>query len=421
MKEGRAIMAADNGAPAALEDIQATGALIDKVEALARLCSTLQGASQRVSTESGLNRSRLGAALAEALLARQALEVEARALALVGYRAAARPLARPRRYNRIARRVDNVLDRLGSIGRALVIARSGLWRSSDGRVARLRAMAAYARRGGDPALQPPALFDQDWYLRARADLSGGRASPLAHYLLHGAGEGVDPHPLFDTEFYRQQNAAQLGETGLTPLEHFVRVGAGEGRDPHPLFDVAYYVRQAPDLIASGENPILHYVREGATRGLSPHPLFAADYYADQVARSGEGGAPSLIHYLAVGSRDGLKPHPLFDPAWYRGRYPDADASGREPLVHFLVAGGFEGRSPGPWFDTARYVAQRVEGLPRGCNPLVDYLQGGAWRISEPWLGCPDAGFLDLAAEFAGRPLTPLELWARRGGDQTPSA
>lgn len=409
--EGRAIMAADNGGPAALEDIQATGALIDKVEALARRCATLQGASQRVSAESGLSRTRLGAALAEALLARETLEAQARELALTGYRAVARPFARPRRYNRIARRIDSAIERLGAVGRAAVIARSGLWR--DGQKGGLSAMAAYARRGGDASVQPPALFDQAWYLRARPDLVGTRTSPLPHYLLHGAAEDLDPHPLFDTDFYRVQNAAPLGETGLTPLEHFVRVGAGEGRDPHPLFDVAYYLRQAPDLIASGENPITHYEREGAARGLCPHPLFAADYYAEQVAQAGLGGAASLVHYLEAGSAAGLKPHPLFDPTWYRDQYPDVVSV--EPLVHFLLVGGVEGRSPGPWFDTPRYLGQRVDGPPPGRNPLLDYLQGGAWRISEPWLGCPDAGFLDLAAEFAGRALTPLEQWARRGG------
>lgn len=416
-------MAADIGADAAPEDTQATGVLIDKVEALARLCATLHGASQRASTESGLNRVRLGAALADALLAREALEAETRTIALTGYRAAARPFARPRRYNRIARRLDAALERLGSVGKAIIIARSGLWASQagDGRLKQLRTMAAYARRGGDPALQPPALFDQAWYLRQRTDLTGARISPLPHYLLHGAAEGIDPHPLFDSEFYRERNAAQLGETGLTSLEHFVRLGAGEGRDPHPLFDVAYYVRQAPDLISSGENPISHYLRVGAAGGLSPHPLFAADYYADQVAGSGEGGAPSLLHYLTVGSALGLKPHPLFDPAWYRGQHPDVADGRTEALVHFAKAGGAEGRSPGPWFDTGRYLAQRVDGPPAGRNPLVDYLQGGAWRITEPWLGRSEVGFLDVAADFAGRPLTPLEQWARQDASQTPKA
>lgn len=106
-----------------------------------------------------------------------------------------------------------------------------------------------------------------------------------------------------------------------------------------MFDIAYYLRQAPDLIASGENPITHYEREGAARGLSPHRLFAADYYAEQVAQA---DAPSLIHYLKSGSDAGLRPHPLFDPTWYRETYPELAPA--EPLVHFLLVGGLEAQS-----------------------------------------------------------------------------
>ena len=72
-----------------------------------------------VSAESGLSRTRLGGALAEAMLARWELEAQARELALTGYCAVARPSARPRRYNRIARRIDSALERLGPFGRVM--------------------------------------------------------------------------------------------------------------------------------------------------------------------------------------------------------------------------------------------------------------------------------------------------------------
>lgn len=382
-------------------------ALIDKVETLARLCATLRASSQRISVDGGLTQARLGAALAEALTSRGILADEAKALALAGYRAAARPHARPRRRNRVARRIDEALNRLRSLGRAGVIARSGLWTGEGSGAHRLRAMAAYARRGGDPAVRPSALFDQAWYLGQRPDLAGSGASPLVHYLLAGAAEGVDPHPLFATSFYAERNAAELGATGLTPLEHFVRVGAGEGRDPHPLFDTAHYLRQAPDLIESGENPLAHYQRVGAARGLSPHPLFAPDYYASQLA---PGEEASLLHYLSRGSGLGLKPHPLFDPAWRPDQYP----AGVEPLTHYVRTGAVEALSPSPWFDAPRYVALRGADLAHDRNPLLDYLDGGAWVVSEPWPGRPAIAYLAAAAELAASGMTPLEHWARQG-------
>ncbi|MDP1600726.1 hypothetical protein [Phenylobacterium sp.] len=406
-------MAADNLAQQA--EGEAAPALIDKLEVLARRYTAARGDFQRSEVDEALNRTRLGVALADAMLARARVEQEARDIALVGYRAAAARFARPRRRNRVARGIDRVLDLGRSSGRAMVIARSGVWEGGD-----LRAMAAYARRGADPAVQPSAIFDQAWYLKGRADLAGSRNSPLVHYLLHGGAEGASPHPLFDSGYYASRNAADLAATGLTPLEHFVRVGAAEGRDPHPLFSIGHYVRQAPDLIASGGNPITHYLQVGWRRGLSPHPLFAADFYAAQIGAGGPEVAP-LVHYLTEGVFNGLRPHPLFDPAWYRDQNPDVIDGGFEPLSHYAAAGGAEGRHPSPWFDAHRYGAQRGVDLPPGVNLLVDYLQGGAWSIGEPWPGKTTIAFLAAASELALSGMTPLEHWARQGDLQTPSA
>lgn len=410
------------GEPAATADAgPRAGELRAKAERLAELCADLRISRDYVATEGGLMRAKLGGALADALFRNAALLDEAGELAMTGYRAAAGDSKRPRRRNRVQRRIDQGLDRLRSIGRALIIDRSGLWQGGEGRLARLRAMAGYARRGGDPEVQPKALFDQGWYLAQRADIAGGRTSPLVHYLLQGASEGADPHPLFRTRFYADRNAEALGASGLTALEHFVRVGAAEGRDPHPLFDVRRYLRQAPDLIASGENPLTHYLRSGAAQGLSPHTLFDPGFYQGQLEAAGSPDIePSLAHYLAAGSAMGLRPHPLFDPAWYREQYPDIAATGLEPLTHYVLAGGAEGRSPGPWFDAPRYIAMRGGDLA-GRNPLIDYLQGGAWAVAEPWPGKADLGYLPAAAEFGASGLTPLEHWARQSSGQIPTA
>ncbi len=382
-----------------------TGGLAAKVSDLAARYAALREEAQRAAAAEGLTRARLGAALAEALAASARAEQAARVSALAGYRAAARRNIRPRRRNRLARLVDRLLGRAGFVGQALVIARAGVWRESGvsfaARLRDLAAMAAYARRGGDPAARPAALFDQAWYLAASPDVAGGRMSPLAHYLLRGGAEGRSPHPLIHAGFYAARHGAALGATGLTPLEHFVRIGAAEGRDPHPLFSIEHYAGQAPDLVESGANPLAHYLEQGWSRGHSPHPLFAPDFY---VAASG--AEPPLIHYLRAGAAAGARPHPLFDPAAYRALYPDVDAGGHEPLSHYVMAGGIEGRSPSAWFDAGLYMRQRGSARPDDRNPLVDYLQGGAWSVGEPWLD---------RASFEVPGMTPLEHWARQGG------
>ncbi|MEW5688112.1 MAG: hypothetical protein AB1942_24610 [Pseudomonadota bacterium] len=357
-----------------------------------------------------LTRNELTVALQESLTSRAEMEARLRDWALAAY--ASRGAMPMRRRNRISRRIDRLLARLGSLGQAVVIARSGVWRASGRPLHDLRHMAAYARRRARGDVAPLAPLDQAWYLAQNADVSRARMAPLVHYLTTGADEGRSPGPLFDESWYRLQNGAELAATGLTALEHYVRVGAVRGLNPHPLFDTCHYLAQAP-VLAPGDDPMSHYLREGGAQGLSPHPLFDPAYYG---ARAGDlGGAPALTHYLTQGWRDGLSPHPLFDPVWYRHQAPDLADTGEEPLTHFLAFGGNEGRDPSPWFDTLGYRAARGEALPEGVNPLIDYLKGGAWAVAEPRPGFPTAAYLASRPDLARSGVTPLEHWARRQG------
>ncbi len=108
--------------------------------------------------------------------------------------------------------------------------------------------------------------------------------------------------LFDAEYYRSRYRGPL-----PPLLHFVIAGAFEGADPHPLFRTSFYLRKYPDVAASGVNPLFHYLLHGAKEGRKPHPLFQPDYYSAQL--------PSPPHqpYLHFLSRQDSRasPHPLF--------------------------------------------------------------------------------------------------------------
>ncbi|WP_374573203.1 hypothetical protein [Phenylobacterium sp.] len=388
---------------------------LTKVERLAAWHGQLRDTAQLAQAEAAAERVRLGRALTDALAERAEALLAAEGLALARYVDARRGRVRRKRSNRLSKLADRVLVRLRSIGSALVLARSGVWRASGrGLAARLfdlRMMAAYARRGPAHGVPPAALFDQDWYIARYPDVAAGRRSPLIHYLTNGGREGRSPHPLFNGEHYLAENAEAVGACGLTPLAHFVLIGCHEGRNPHPLFDVAYYVAQAPELAASGEDPVSHYLREGSARGLSPHPLFSPAYYRAQLA-PGEGEDRTLLaHYLTVGADRGLKPHPLVDPAWYREQGGEAPGEGPEPLTHYLTAGAAEGRDPSPWFDTGHYVAVRGEALAAGVNPLVDYVRAGAWRVGEARPGFPTAAYVAANADKLAVGVTPLEHWA----------
>ncbi len=379
-------------------------AAVHKVEGLRRV-------AQDAQVREAVTRAELSLALHESLAGRAELLGRLGVAALSAYLAGAKPPGRLRRHADLSRGLDRILARMGSFGQAAVIARSGVWQGPGGKLRRFRHMAAYARRGPNPSVAPFARFDQAWYVARNPDVAAGRTAPLVHYLLAGAMEGRAPHPLFDEAYYRRENAAELGGSGISTLEHYVRRGAALGRSPHPAFDLAHYLAQGPSL-APGEDPVSHYLREGWMQALSPHPLFDPVWYARQWGQPIR-GVPLLVHYLAEGWRTGRSPHPLFDPAWYLEQNPDVAEGGLEPLTHFLAAGAFEGRSPGPWFDLPHYVAQRGGAIPQGVNPLVDYLQGGAWTVSEARPGFCTAAYLAGRPELAREGLTPLEHWARQ--------
>lgn len=379
-----------------------SGELSGKVADLALRFAALREEAQRSALAEGIWRARLGSAL-EAV---GAAERAARASALTAYKMLARRTIRPRRRNRAVRMIDMALARLGPIGQALAIARSGVWggeiQSFFGRLQQMLAIFAYVRRGADPAARPDTLFDQAWYLSQTPEVEIGGVSPLVHYLISEAAFRRCPHPLFHSTFYAEANAEALAACGLTPLEHFMRVGAAEGRDPHPLFSIEHYIGQAWDLAESGANPVMHYLQRGWRHRLAPNPLFAPDYFESQTRELPTG--PALVDYLKQQGPGRRRPHPLFDPDAYLALYPDVAERGDEPLTHYMMAGGIEGRSPSPWFDAPGYMRQRGSARPDERNPLVDYLQGGAWTLGEPWLD-------PATVEVCG--MTPLERWARQ--------
>ncbi|MDZ4370703.1 MAG: hypothetical protein U1C74_04690 [Phenylobacterium sp.] len=139
------------------------GRALERVRALAEAHAGLRRVAHDAQVREALTRTELSLALFEAAAARTDLESRLRDSALAAWRRIAR--RRPaRRHNRLSKLLDRLLARLGSLGQAIVIARSGVWRSSGRPVHDLRHMAAYARRRANPAVAPLAPFGQASYL-----------------------------------------------------------------------------------------------------------------------------------------------------------------------------------------------------------------------------------------------------------------
>jgi hypothetical protein len=117
-------------------------------------------------------------------------------------------------------------------------------------------------------IRESGLFDVGFYLEQSGDDQDARRDPVMHYLKHGAANGLDPNPLFDTAWYVQTNADVAADFagGKNPLVHFIRWGARWQRNPGPGFDTAFYLDTNPELRASGLNPLAHYLTRGKREG-----------------------------------------------------------------------------------------------------------------------------------------------------------
>ena len=158
----------------------------------------------------------------------------------------------------------------------------------------------------EPLEAVPVLFDPGFYAAGAAVEFGSPGEAYAHYLAHGRGLGIDPHPLFDVSWYVRQNP-EVRRANIDPLIHFIERGAADGADPNPYFDTRYYLSQRPELEERGENALMHYIRTS--------PL---------------GKAP--------------EPNPLFQDTFYLRTYPDVRQAAGTPLEHFLRFGCDERRA-----------------------------------------------------------------------------
>ncbi|HWD59443.1 MAG TPA: glycosyltransferase [Stellaceae bacterium] len=239
-----------------------------------------------------------------------------------------------------------------------------------------KAVEYFIRVGLAEDHNPHPLFDTAWYRRqvAEKDLNG--AFPLLHFLRAGGAQGLSPHPLFDTRWYLEQNPAVAAGSG-NPLSHFLALGEAQERAPHPAFDIAWYRQSRPATITilSGRNLLVEYVADSGAHEASPHPLFDPVWYGAHRPPT-RADVPLLLDYLGTSVAAGRNPHPLFDTQWYLSAYPDAVTSGLHPFVHFLCSDPAECRQTSPWFDAKWYCAEYADVASSGLHPVVHYLTRG---------------------------------------------
>ena len=259
---------------------------------------------------------------------------------------------------------------------------------------RVVSLAPYWRQLTGSALK--TLFDADYYE------SAGLRHPLLHFLLQGAYQGRQPHPLFDPAFYLRKYP-DVAAAGVNPLCHYLKYGAAESRQPHPLFDPRFYLDRNPDVRRASVNPLVHYVRHGAAEDRKPLPLFEPNHYRNSCAEALGPGQNLLAHFLESGA-GAASPHPLFDCEAYLNAHPDATAQGANPLVHYVLSDA--ARPAGPMPESASLAHIDIQDVPVTVVCLAESLDSKTPKerraIHEAWkswisgsvaLVWPDAGGL----------------------------
>ncbi|BCW89380.1 hypothetical protein sos41_25420 [Alphaproteobacteria bacterium SO-S41] len=195
----------------------------------------------------------------------------------------------------------------------------------------------YLKRGAAAGHDPSPLFWTAWYAARYPEAARFGGGPLAHYL---TGRGTGPNPVFDDARYTA-DAGNLG--GHSALAHYVKQGAAAGLDPHPLFETEWYRARYANQLKPDQNPLAHFL---ATRGgFDPGPHFQSDFYRARYPDIAAADINPLAHFLLGGAGDLRDPSLHFCTARYLRQTPAARVSPYNPLVHAVLNG--YGGEPAP--------------------------------------------------------------------------
>ncbi|MEA2840922.1 MAG: hypothetical protein QOF41_2252 [Methylobacteriaceae bacterium] len=237
------------------------------------------------------------------------------------------------------------------------------------------------RRSQVKLIERSGVFFAEWYVGQLRDSLPLGMKASEHYLLFGFRHGLNPNPIFSSEYYDYLYPAAKSEEE-NPLLHFLIHGHSRRYNPHWLFDTDWYLRENPDVADTGQNALAHYLQYGAAERRDPSPLFDTRFYLSQINHAG-GLENCLIHFLETGASKRLKPNRAFDPALYLQRYPDVAQARIDPLLHYLSAGAREGRDPGAMFQSDWYLDKYPDVRAAQINPLVHFLRDGAAEGRQP--------------------------------------
>ncbi len=140
------------------------------------------------------------------------------------------------------------------------------------------------------------IFDAQYYRTQNPDVAASGVDPIRHYVRHGAGEGRNPSPYFETTHYLNRHAPGA-DWPITPLTHFLLIGRNKRLSPCPWFDYAWYAMKNPDVAIATPDLYRHFVEHGVYEDRSPTSAFDAATHAAAYPSALRSGLPLFQDFL----------------------------------------------------------------------------------------------------------------------------
>ncbi|WP_196137731.1 glycosyltransferase [Aliikangiella sp. G2MR2-5] len=233
--------------------------------------------------------------------------------------------------------------------------------------------------------KPFALYDHKYY-----EVQVGRkvSNALVNYLKGGYKQGFSLHPLFDNDYYLENNSL-MDEVPLISYlksnDKYIRV--------HPLFDPTYYVARHKGVRDLSYDLLSHYIACGSKLNFWPNPVFWPQHYTSQVKLEElECFDSHLTHYVLKGDKVGVEPNPWFNPVFYRDMYSFISKLGITSLEHYLQDGWKDHFLPSDKFFP-KYVKSRYQ-IPNDVEPLHFYMENIMGDVT-----CPPYAWRDDGPEY----------------------
>lgn len=200
--------------------------------------------------------------------------------------------------------------------------------------------------------QVERLIDVDFYSNQAEATFESAKEAIEHYHQIGQHDGLNPHPLLNTQHLLSQLKEPL-EAGL--LEHYFTQPDSWALSPSILFDSAYYMSKY--TWTNKRNPLADFLSTGFVNRHNPIPLFDTDYYIQKYSDSMRNQKNAYLHFLEDGWKEACQPHPAIDILFLKNQIdpssPLADMA-LNPFISFLTAPDIS-LQPSTFFDTPFFL------------------------------------------------------------------